>query len=398
MSEPVELFLRARHEPDAFAAVEARAAAGEIDWDAVLERTEAERLGPLLHNTFSEARFIPAGVAAAWQRAHRTTAAFYLVWSSSLMRICTALTQANIPLIILKGAALAETVYDKPSLRPLADVDVLVRPDQVRATVDVLQANGYLPPRAAESRDYSLEFENELALSPRTTIGVAIDIHWSLLDSPYYQRALSHDWFWESSVPLARYSGARTLAPEAQLLHLSAHLMVHHHGNGVLWLYDVVELLRRFRGRFDWDRALEEAGRCELVESLRRTLDRGVRELGANVDAARLVQLSRLQASAAERGVFERPTIGIETAEHFWNDVLTLPDWRSRLAYIFHRVAPSPAFMQQRYRLRSLAWLPLYYPYRWALGAWRLGGILISRLARQGQRDTNDALSKREPS
>jgi hypothetical protein len=390
----VSLFLRARHEPDAFAAVEARAAAGAIDWDSLSDRVEAERLGPLLHGTFAHAAFIPAPVAERWRRAQRMTAAFYVVWSASLVRVCNALAQAKIPVIVLKGAALAETVYDKPSLRPLADVDILVRHEHVRATVEILQANGYLPPRVAESEEYTLDFENELPILPRNPVGITIDIHWSLLDSPYYQRALSHDWFWQSSRPFTRYGEARTLGPEAQLLHLSAHLMVHHHGKGTLWLYDIVELLRRYRTELDWERTLEEARRCELVESLRRTVERAVGELGAGIDPGRHAQIVQMHVSNAEQNVFAHPTIGKARAEHFWNDVITLPTWRTRLSYIRHRIAPSAAFMRQRYQLQGSAWLPFYYPYRWLFGAWRLGCVLIFRLARQGQRDTNDALSK----
>jgi hypothetical protein len=396
MDDLLRLCLRARRDPSAFAAVEALAGAGEIDWDSLLNRAETERVGPLLHSTFAQARFLPSSVAETWQRAHRATALFYVVWSGALTRISAALARENIPFIVLKGAALAEAIYAKPSLRPLADIDVLVPRERAAAALEVLQANGYDPPRAAESQGYTLDFENEIALVPRNTVGVAIDVHWSLFDSPYYQRALSHDWFWESSVPLPGYGAARMLGPEAQLLHLSTHLMVHHHGKGVLWLHDIVELLHRHRASLDWDRTFAEALRCELVLSLQQTLGRAIGELGAEVEPTRRAQLSQLQASAEEHRVFKYPTIGIGTAAHFWNDVITLPDWRTRAVYIARRVAPAPAFMRQRYQIRRLAYLPLYYLYRWLLGGSQLLGVLVSRLARQGQRDTNDAFPGRE--
>lgn len=381
MDELLALCLRARRDPKALTAVEARAAAGQIDWDALVERVEAERIGPLLHGTFSPAGFVPAAAKESWQRAHRAATLFYVIWSAALARIGAALARENIPFIVLKGAALAATVYDKPALRPLADIDALIPRDRVAAMLEILQANGYLPPRAAESGGYTLRFENELAISPRNPIGVAFDIHWSLFDSPYYQRALAHDWFWESSVPLPGYGAARMLGPEAQLLHLSTHLMVHHHGKGALWLYDVVELLRRHRGVLDWDRAIEQARRGELVLSLQQTLERAIDELGAEIEPTRRAQLSRLSVSPEERRVFEHPTIGIGTAEHFWNDVITLSNWRARAAYIALRVVPTPAFMRQRYQIGHLVWLPLYYPYRWLFGAWKLLGVAISRLA-----------------
>jgi hypothetical protein len=384
MEDTVAVFLRALHDPAAFDALAARAVAGEIDWNALVERIKAERLGPLLHGAFAQAPFVPASVTESWQRAYRSAALSYVVWSGTLKRVADALARGGIPLIVLKGAALAETIYDKPTLRPLADIDVLIRREQVPAALEVLQAAGYAPPGAAESEGYTLRFENELAVSSRNQFGVAIDIHWSLFDSHYYQRTLSHDWFWNSSVPLSGYA-ARMLGPEAQLLHLSTHFMVHHHGKGILWLYDIVRLLRHHDGSLDWDRVFAEGERCELVLSLQRTLERGTDELGLKIETAQRAILSHLQPSAQERHVFDHPTLGTGSARHFWNDVLTLPDWRARASYVAHRLIPSPAFMRRRYQIRSDAWLPLYYPYRWLQGAWKLAGMLAARACARGR-------------
>jgi hypothetical protein len=396
MDEVLALCLRARRDPAALAAVEARAAAHQIDWDRLAGCAATERLGPLLDDILGDADFVPPAVREDWQQAYRASALFYVVWSNALARVSTALAAEQIPFIVLKGAALAQTIYEKAALRPLADIDILVPRDRVSATVAALQANGYQPPRAAESEDYTLHFENELPVSPRHPIGAAIDIHWSLFDSPYYQRALSHDWFWQSSVLLPGYGAARMLGPEAQLLHLSTHLMVHHHGKGVLWLYDIVELLHRHGEALDWDLALVQAQRSELVQSLQQTAERAIEELEAAVPPARRAQLRELSPSPQERYVFSHPTIGTTTPEHFWNDVVTLPSWRARAGYVAARVAPAPAFMRQRYRLRTSAWLPLYYPYRWLSGAWQFAGVFVSRLAPRSRRDTNNAFSERE--
>src|SRR5688572_23898151 len=41
--------------------------------------------------------------------------------------VADAMAQAGVPFLVLKGAALAHLVYDDPRLRPMRDVDLLVR-------------------------------------------------------------------------------------------------------------------------------------------------------------------------------------------------------------------------------------------------------------------------------
>ena len=46
--------------------------------------------------------------------------------------VAGAMAQAGVLFLVLKGAALAHLVYDEPRLRPMRDVDLLVRKDDVR--------------------------------------------------------------------------------------------------------------------------------------------------------------------------------------------------------------------------------------------------------------------------
>ncbi|PYR34170.1 MAG: hypothetical protein DMF90_18100, partial [Acidobacteria bacterium] len=54
-----------------------------------------------------------------------------------------ALSQRDIPSVLLKGAALAYTHYPAPNLRPCDDIDVLVAKPDVQSSEDALRALGY---------------------------------------------------------------------------------------------------------------------------------------------------------------------------------------------------------------------------------------------------------------
>jgi hypothetical protein len=61
--------------------------------------------------------------------------------------VLDALAAAGVRVMLLKGAALALTVYETPGLRPIGDVDLLVDPGQAPAAVDLLAAHRWRPLR-----------------------------------------------------------------------------------------------------------------------------------------------------------------------------------------------------------------------------------------------------------
>ena len=69
------------------------------------------------------------------------------VWlQAHLAAFLRACAEAELPVIVLKGAALAETVYPRLGLRDFRDLDILVRPaDAPRARV-VLESRSAMPP------------------------------------------------------------------------------------------------------------------------------------------------------------------------------------------------------------------------------------------------------------
>ena len=58
-------------------------------------------------------------------------------------QVQTALAEANIPAMWIKGSALAHTIYPKPSLRPMCDLDVLVPYDRREAAFEEVTQLGY---------------------------------------------------------------------------------------------------------------------------------------------------------------------------------------------------------------------------------------------------------------
>jgi hypothetical protein len=162
-----------------------------------------------------------------------------------LSAILSAMRAMGIEPVLLKGWSIAAK-YARPELRPMGDVDLLIRSTEVgRAeTVAVRMARGRAP----------------------------IDLHSSLLDLS--DRSVA-DLFAHSRLVCIGGVETRVLGAEDHLRHLCLHFF-RHAGSRPLWLCDIAVALETMTREFDWDRCL--SGDTLLTErviaavSLARTL------------------------------------------------------------------------------------------------------------------------------
>jgi|GEM_PF-1946907 len=165
------------------------------------------------------------------------------------------LISSQVPVAVLKGADLARRYYPERALRPMADVDLFVRPDLFTEALTVLGKAGY---RAVgpfpEGR-----FRIELA---RDRGGVyqcpTVEIHRQLLagdDDAHTQR------IWERTIEGAVPGlprSARSLRPDDNLVYLIRHAAVQHAIESPVWMNDIHWLIETESGRgcIDWDQVI----------------------------------------------------------------------------------------------------------------------------------------------
>ncbi len=305
------------------------------------------------------------GSGAYYETAVRNSLAF-----QELSHMLRRLAAEGVLAILLKGAALAETVYGNAALRPMADLDILVRREDVPTVLGVLAASGYAATGVEPHAGAAVAYESQVMWRKPGPVETLIEIHWSLFDSPYYQHKLPMDWFWQTARPVRMGdASALVLGPAAQVLHLCAHLWLHHRGEGLLWLHDVAEVIVFYQGQIDWGEVLARAQAYDLVLPLQQVLTRLVGEWDVPLPGDVLEQLHALRASPAEGRVFTWLTAEHRpVARRFWIDLASLPGWQQRLRFAWTNLFPSPDYMRSRYRIPHPLLVPVYYPYRWFLG------------------------------
>ncbi len=383
----VRLCLRSRWDPVALS--EAEGLAGEVDWPRLCADARGEGLAPLLYAAVRGWSFVPDAALADLLLAYQESALYSAVMSVELAALLDLLSEARLPAIVLKGAALGDTLYGNAALRPMTDLDLLLHREDVPAAQQALEARGYHRSAVEARPGLTLAFENEIVLRSAGTPALAVELHWRLLDSPFYQERVDEGWFWETARP-AEVAGtqALVLGLEAAFLHLSAHYVLHHQGRGDRWIHDIALLTARRGTAIDWDGLLARAASFDLVTSVQTVLHQLVSDWQAAIPDHVMDAADRLPISAAERQVVDwllsaqRPVV-----QRFWADLASIGDRRQRWTYLLANLFPSAAYMQDRYGLPGRALIPLAYPYRWLTGARE---AFASR-RQAGERDRGDA-------
>lgn len=367
----LHLCLAGRWDPTALQAARTLTMHSDLDWDALRQVTCIEGLAPLLYPILRGQDVVPSPLEQELRNAYYRTAGRNTLLLRELGDVLRRLAAKSVAVIVLKGAALAETVYGDIAVRPMSDLDLLIRQQDLPVTRQVLAALGYTPVGVEMRTGFTVKFGKAELLFKPGLVDIHVDLHWRLGGCIYYQRAFPMDWFWETALP-AQIGGApaRVLGCEAQLLHLCAHLLQHYQNrHRLLWLHDVAEVIAFYQAEIDWEQLLAQAQVHNLVLPVQQTLTRVADEWHAPIPSDVQERLRVLHPSHDERWIFTCITAKQwAVARRFWADLVSIPGWQRRLRYAWDRFFPSPAYMQHRYHIPHPLLVPLYYPYRWLSG------------------------------
>ncbi len=228
-----------------------------IDWERLIHRAEFHGLGPL---TYTHLKNIAGGMPTGAQQAlkalfirHRRANA---VRAQVLSQILSFFTQENLPVILLKGAALAFQIYPQPGLRPMRDIDLLVKPDDAERAQKILLKAGFCAldqqaPRMPAGHQHLPALACEVE-----GLTICVEIHTDLFPTTRYYRPLQFDDLIGKATEFQVGNGsARTLGHEDMLWHIYRHAL----GPPLLasplrfiQIADMIGLIEAMHEQIDW--------------------------------------------------------------------------------------------------------------------------------------------------
>ncbi len=282
-----------------------------------------------------------------------------------LERIARKFNEIEIPLMVLKGAALNLTVYDGPEQRPMADLDLMVRVADLEGACTALESLGGLRSPTLFREDFFPRFHYELEYNVGTIYPVKIDLHVRPFRPLRYSQLIPPTAFWDRAEPLQiGLATVLILSVEDMLIHLTAHAAIHGPLR-LMWLEDI-RLWIVHQARLDWTRFLATVEKWRLALPVREALNDVEREFGPLCPSLVSDRLAEMRVNWRDRlALWEAPRDADHPTSHVAVNVLCTPDWRIVLGYLLAVVFPDRAHMADWYCHRHWGWLPCAHVLRW---------------------------------
>jgi hypothetical protein len=226
-------------------------------WKQLAEETEYHGVTPLV-----APMLLALGTGAVPQAARRMLMALVsrhrrasAAREACVDRLLTAFDAAGLPMLMLKGAALAHTLYPSPELRPSVDIDILIDPVDEGTAADVVRRLGYAFATRSPSKFAGRAHHLPVATMSHAGFPVALEIH---------RDAMSNDQSDSLTLPglteppqvvdRGRRPPGLAFGHVDMLRHLARHAFEPAWRIRLIHLYDLWRYRIRFRDAVDWSR------------------------------------------------------------------------------------------------------------------------------------------------
>jgi hypothetical protein len=358
---------------------------GPLAWEEMVEAASRHGVAPLL---FRNLEGLGATGNVAPERLHPLRQAYVRAsfrnqtHYASIAEILRRFMGDRLEIILLKGAALARTVYHDPALRPFADIDLLVPEKRIDDAKETLLGLDYEIAHELLSEEFNRKYHNNLPFVRRLPQPVHVELHWRLSD-PFSLTVFDHDSLFQRARRLEMAGGvARVLEQEDQFVYLAAHLDNHGYlnriiverdasaelalhelsGDRLIWFTDIHELIEQ---GLHWVNVLDFARSARASDALAVSLRLLQSLLGTPIPDAVFAKLPLPEPAWPERMVgnyvislTKKPVSDISPVRFRRRFLSTRKGFELRLIRLldlWQYVFPKPALVEKFYPLHVCA-------------------------------------------
>ena len=352
----------------------------DADWEEIFQSVCRNGLLALAHRylTHWSPQDYPPPEFRQWvQRAHRTSAMRMARMYGQIGHGLARLAESGVDYLVVKGPALAYTVYPDPALRTFNDLDLVVRERDWSPMHRVLVEVGFRPQKDFQHPPPKLVPQAVLYEVKywHNKTGLLVEAHYDdLLNAGLASRDVERFWQRATQTDIEGMP-VKILSLEDQLIHLCAH--AHYHGYSRLnWFSDMAFIVRDHAAALDWDRLLEtvriEEAQVGVYYSL-RFLDR-LLGVGAPEAVLAVLRPDRFRRWFHERYLPERKVLSLQPIKYpafsfyftpflkrLLPDLLVMGRRPEKLRCLLRLLTPPRAWLRYYYSLDDSTGLGIHY-------------------------------------
>lgn len=274
-----------------------------------------------------------------------------------LERVVRTFDRARVAILLLKGAALNLTVYQRSDQRPMSDLDLLVRPASAHHALELLKEHGCEAGYDLIRDDFFPKYHYEVELFTGGARPVRIDLHARPFRPLRLARTMPADALWHEANTIGIGEAEALIPrPELMLLQLAAHAAFHGCSR-LLWLYDIKRLVNHYGSSIDWALVTQCASRWQLSCAVSYAIERTEELLGSVCPPSVRAEFRTHQANWQDRWTLaQAPRDAASPLAHVLCNVLCTPGVRFRAGYLMAHLFPGPKHLATIYPYRHPGW------------------------------------------
>ena len=283
-----------------------------INWNSFMEKARENGVSAIVSLKLNEVKNlfpdIPSLISEELGKDYYLNAAKNALIFEELRKVLKAFRESGLPAIVLKGAALASTVYENLALRPMTDVDLLVRKEDLLLADERLKLLGYMPSdRSANDMNFSSSYLTSLDYRNSSQNSPSFHIHWHFVNSTIPNESYIHHVKMENiwrDAEKADIADVETsvMASHHLIIHLSEHaLRVSHSANKLCFFCDVNEAVHFYGSKLDWNKLVDESFKFRLSRMVYLSLYFTSQFLGTGIPEDVLLKLKPERLSLGEK-------------------------------------------------------------------------------------------------
>jgi hypothetical protein len=226
-----------------------------------------------------------------------------------------SLLDLGIETMILKGVAMSVHYYRDVGIRPMDDLDILVRESESQTAVLTMRKLGWCPEEEL-IQDYHPLYH---AISLVNQFLNKVDLHWYLLpqdigsenESGYWDRAFDSE---------LNGVSVKILSPADQLLHTCVHGMRWSEVPPIRWIADAFEIIKKEGDNLDWDHLIAHSRSVRVSSVMYDALTYLRDQFDTNIPDPVLQDLEQIPKSWLEMWGYNISVKNLTIFSHFVNN------------------------------------------------------------------------------